>query len=186
MKAFKKLLALVLVLAMSVCIFTACGDDDKDSSSDKEDVTTQTEDTKKDGEDEEFDATVTTESDDKEAREYDKYSETKTSDSGGTAADKVAAYVVANRANYANSSSNEYGTGTLSSKGTSLVFGYKYKNKVPAETASTLKELLASEDMINQFSSNLAEIQAEEPAVTSLIVEYYNSDGSLLARKEYR
>ena len=158
--------------------------DEKDSDSNAED-------------EEEFDETITNDS--KKEHEFDKYSETRESDGDGDSefsysedtysssdAEKVADYVEANKAAYAASSTNSTGTGFLEADGTSIICGFKYSVDVQPGTNTALSTLLDSDDMTNAFETILVEAQKEEPAITSLIVEYYDKNGVLLCSKEYK
>ncbi len=155
-------------------------------------------------EDEEFDETISTEP--TREHEYDKYSETRESDGdgdsefeykedtydGGSAPSssdaeaKVAEYVRNSRSTYESSSTNQYGKGFLEARGTSIVCGFKYTADVAANASSTMKQTLETPEMVETFEGVFDMMKLEEPAITSMYVEYYDKNGNLLYSKEYK
>ena len=218
------LLGLFIVLeAAGVTNVTGWFDNDDNSApvvnqadDDKEDQSGETTSDSEDGEDDEFDETIS--NPDTKEHEYDKYSETRTSDgdgdsefsynensyqsdpsqndssqdgenyNSGSASDeeKVREYVELNKSSYEASSSNDVGKGFLEARGTSVVCGFQYSVDLPSGTAEAFGDTMESEAMVTMFENVTNMVKAEEPAVTSVFIEYYDKNGKLLYSKEFR
>lgn len=96
----------------------------------------------------------------------------------------VAEYVESVRAEV-EATSNDTLSAVVEARGTSVVYEYHYKVDVPSETVDELTAILDSEDIVELYKALLSNIQTEEPAITSIIIEYYGNDGSLLYSNEY-
>lgn len=161
MKMFKKLVALMLVLIMSVCVFAACGKKD-DSNSSAQDDTTVT------------DTTTTTPPTTKEPEPKE-----------DAAAEKVAAYIEEQRPSFEGSLTNEYGKCEVLARGTIVVYSFHYTVDVNADASTAVQEMLDSEEYVEQYSQLLASMKIEEPAVTAITVEYFDKNGNKLAARTY-
>ncbi len=101
-------------------------------------------------------------------------------------ADKVAAYVEKSAAEAEQSLENDMMEIELDSKGTAVVYRYTYKD--PQYTGDIMKDALenALASASESFDASLELMKSEEPAVSSIIVEYYDASGELIISKTFR
>lgn len=79
--------------------------------------------------------------------------------------------------------SNDTLTATLEAREDSVVYVYKYKQTFDKSLLSTMKESLetAIKKQPEAFENLLKTLKTQIPTAKSVIVEYYNGDGTLIA-----
>lgn len=104
---------------------------------------------------------------------------------GNSAEDAVEAYVDANKYDVESVSSSVEVNCEFISRGTSVVYMYTYKNMndFTSSQMADLENSLANYE--NSIINLLETMQSEENNISSVIYEYYESDGDLIISREY-
>ena len=101
-------------------------------------------------------------------------------------ADAVEAYVDRVAAEVESSMQNDQMAVVIETEGTSVVYKFSYKD--PKYTGPEMEKAL--EDAIDAnastFETSLEQMKAEEPAVSAIVIEYYDASGDLLASRTFR
>lgn len=84
--------------------------------------------------------------------------------------------------------SNEILDATLVARDNSLVYVYTYKTKYESSVLPTMKKALETSinEQADTFNAVLNSIKAITPDAKSVIIEYYNADGTLIASIEFK
>ncbi len=93
-------------------------------------------------------------------------------------AKKVAEFVETYRSTY--EGSDETGTKYIKADGTTVIFGYKFSVDLPEDATTKLAENFQTPEKGQELHSLFAELQEEEPAITSITIEYRDKNDALL------
>lgn len=156
----KRILALLMAMAM-VFAFAACSKDGKDTKA----------------------ASETAED---KAVEVEAEVEAEVEPEVDADAEAVEAYVDLVAAELESAMQNDQMALEVEAEGTSVVYRFSYKD--PQYTGPEMEKALEDgiDSAASTFEDSLELMKAEEPAVSAIVIEYYDANGDILAERTFR
>ena len=181
----KKILAILASLTMCLS-FAACGEEKKDESSAKTESSSVAEVSSEEAVEESSEKTVEESSEEEDSEEAEETGAEVTTGSY----ESVQAFIDGNQETFDAFKESLAGSGLsmeILARGNSLVYSYQYTDTSIQDTEEMKTALESSmESQKETFNTVLSSVQLAVPSTESVIVEYFDSEGDIIATFEFK